>query len=139
MAEHLRVTLRWIQILDNLEPFYKERGEFRFTARVTGDGQVQEKRFPQEGHYEISDHPAWNKLNLDRVVFEGDVANELIVEFKGEELDFLSKNDQLDDYKRVFSGDPSTFIGEYVPGDEGRTTDPENMSNWRVAYVIERA
>jgi hypothetical protein len=72
MAERLRVTLRWIQILDKLEPFYKERGEFRFSARVTGDGRTQETRFPTEGHYEISDHPAWNKLNLDRVIFEGD-------------------------------------------------------------------
>lgn len=139
MAERLRVTLRWIQILDKLEPFYKERGEFRFTAKVTGDSRTQETRFPQEGHYEISDHPAWNKLNLDKVIFEGEVSSNLTVQLNGEELDFLSANDQLDEYKRVFSGDPASWIADYNPGEDTTSTDPENMSNWRVAYVIERA
>lgn len=138
MAERLRVTLRWIQILDKMEPFYKERGEFRFTARVTGDGRTQETRFPQEGHYEISDHPAWNKLNLDKVIFEGEVASSLIVELNGEELDFLSANDQLDAYKRSFDGDPASWIAEYNPGEDSTSTDPENMSNWRVAYLVQR-
>jgi hypothetical protein len=55
----------------------------------------------------------------------------------GEELDFLSSNDQLHPYRREFEGDPATFAGSYVPGDES-TADPENMKNWRVAYVIER-
>lgn len=141
MAERVRVTLRWIQILDNMEPFYKERGEFRFTARVAGDGGAgaQETRFPTEGHYEISDHPAWNKLNLDRVIFEGEVENQLTVELMGEELDTLSTNDQLDHYKRVFTGAPTSWAGSYGPGDEGRSTDPENMTNWRVNYSIESA
>jgi hypothetical protein len=141
MAERVRVTLRWIQILDKMEPFYKDRGEFRFTARVATDvgAQIQETRFPTEGHYEISDHPAWNKLNLDRVIFEGDVSERLTVELMGEELDTLSANDQLDHYKRVFEGGADAWVGVYGPGDEGRTTDPENMSNWRVNYSIERA
>lgn len=140
MAERVRVTLRWIQILDNMEPFYKEKGEFRFTARVNADGaRTQETRFPTEGHYEISDHPAWNKLNLDRVIFEGEVDDALTVELLGEELDTLSANDQLDAYKRVFNGPPDSWVGIYGPGDEGRSTDPENMSNWRVNYSIERA
>lgn len=138
MAERLKVTLKWIQILDKLEPFFKERGEFRFTSRVTGDNRTQETRFPTEGHYEISDHPAWNRLNLDRVIFEGDVAERLTVELNGEELDFLSGNDQLHPYRREFKGNPSTFAGSYVPGDES-SDDPENMKNWRVAYVIERS
>jgi hypothetical protein len=140
MAERVRVTLRWIQILDNMEPFFKERGEFRFTARVTSDDAgAQETRFPAEGHYEISDHPAWNKLNLDRVIFDAGVDSQLTVELLGEELDSLSSNDQLDHYKRVFNGPPSSWLGIYGPGDEGRSTDPENMSNWRVNYSIERA
>jgi hypothetical protein len=138
MAERLRVTLRWIQILDKMEPFYKERGEFRFYARVTGDARTQETKFPTEGHYEISDHPAWNKLNLDRVIFEGEVANNLTVELTGEELDFLTKNDQLDRYERKFAGDPASWIGDYDPGVDTTSTDPEAMSNWRVCYRIER-
>jgi hypothetical protein len=30
----IRITLRWIKILDNLEPFFKETGEFRFRSKV---------------------------------------------------------------------------------------------------------
>jgi hypothetical protein len=139
MAQRLKVTLQWIQILDKLEPFYKERGEFRFTARVKADDKTQETRFPTEGHYEISDHPAWNRLSLDRVIYEGEVASSLSVELLGEELDKLSANDKLDLYHRVFRGDPVSFLGSYVPGEDTSGTDPEDMSNWRVAYVIERA
>jgi hypothetical protein len=140
MAERVKVTLRYIQILDNLEPFYKERGEFRFTARVTADGNLVESKFPKEGYYEISDHPAWNKLNLDRVLYEGPVESALVVELLGEELDFMSANDQLDHYKREFAGPPSEWIGEYGPGEfdvDIDPDDPENMSNWRVSYLIE--
>lgn len=145
MAERIRVVLRWIQILDNMEPFYKDRGEFRFSSRVASDGagRVQETRFPSEGYYEISDHPAWNKLNLDKVIFEGEVDQKLTVELMGEELDTLSANDQLDHYRREFAGTPDSWVGAYGPGDDRPPSpspgDPENMSNWRVNYVIERA
>jgi hypothetical protein len=143
MAERIRVTLRWIQILDNLEPFYKERGEFRFSASVKGDGNAPViTRFPKEGYYEISDHPAWNKLNLDRVLYEGDVEGGLTVELSGEEIDTISANDQLDLYKRSFSGPPASWLGHYGPGEfeaDIDPSDPENMTNWRVSYDIERA
>jgi hypothetical protein len=141
MAERIKVTLRWIQILDNLEPAWKERGEFRFTARIAADGKVLETKFPKEGYYEISDHPAWNKLNLDRVLYEGPVESQLVVELMGEEIDFMSANDQLDHYKRAFEGPPSAYAGAYGPGEfeaDIDPNDPENMSNWRVSYVIER-
>jgi hypothetical protein len=61
------------------------------------------------------------------------------VELMGEELDMLSANDQLDRYERSFAGAPGTWLGVYGPGDDEPTDDPENMSNWRVNYVIERA
>ena len=35
----IRVTLRWLQILDNLEPFYKEKGEFRFRSVVSSENR----------------------------------------------------------------------------------------------------
>jgi hypothetical protein len=143
MAERIKVTLRWIQILDKLEPFYKERGEFRFFAKVTADGGAAvETRFPSEGYYEISDHPAWNKLNLERVIFEGDVETGLKVSLTGEEIDFATANDQLDAYERLFSGSPTEWVGAYGPGDfevDIHPEDPENMSNWRVSYRIDPA
>mgnify|MGYP006205707773 CR=1 FL=1 len=72
----IKVVLRWVQILDKMEPAWKEKGEFRFTARVStenGGGVVKELRFPEQGHYDISDHPAWNKVVLNRTIFEGEI------------------------------------------------------------------
>jgi hypothetical protein len=149
MAEQtgrIRVVLRWIQILDTMEPAWKEKGEFRFTSRVSTDnagGKVREMRFPEQGHYDISDHPAWNKVVMNRVLFEDEVTDHLVVELRGEELDTFSKNDHLDTYRREFTGDPASWVGWYGPGDdtavEINPADPENMSNWRVCYVIENA
>jgi hypothetical protein len=149
MAEQtgrVRVILRWIQILDTMEPAWKEKGEFRFTARVStenGGGIVRESKYPEQGHYDISDHPAWNKVVMNRVLFEDAVQDHLLVELRGEELDTFSANDHLDTYRREFRGDPTSWFGWYGPGDdtsaEINPADPENMSNWRVAYVIEPA
>lgn len=141
----IRVVLRWVQILDKMEPAWKEKGEFRFTARVSsenGGGIVKEMRFPEQGHYDISDHPAWNKVVLNRTIYEGPIEDHLVVELNGEEIDTLSKNDQLDSYRREFRGNPKNFAGWYGPGDDVppdqvNPADPENMSNWRICYVIE--
>lgn len=140
MAERIRVVLRWIQILDNLEPFYESRGEFRFLARVTADGHVQETHFPRDGYYEISDDPEWNRLRLDRSVYTGPVEQRLVVELTGEELDAISANDRLAHYRREFNGHPADWLGEYGPGEkDGVVQDPESMRDWVVSYVIERA
>ncbi len=136
----IRVTLRWVQILDDLDPFFKKKGEFVFWARVSTDnngGHTQETRLPREGHYPISDHPRWNRLrDLDKVLFEGEVTDHLTVELRGEELDQFTKNDHLERYKRTFTGPIADHIGVVQPGDESGG-DPENLSNWRVGYEIE--
>jgi hypothetical protein len=128
-----------------MEPAWKEKGEFRFLTRVSSEnrgGVSKETRFPESGHYDISDHPAWNKVVLNRTIFEGDVDDHLVVEVMGEELDTMSSNDQLDPYRREFRGVPSKWFGMYGPGDDAAAevnpTDPENMRNWRVCYIIER-
>lgn len=143
---NIRVVLRWIQILDKMEPAWKEKGEFRFTTRVSSEnrgGVQRELRFPESGHYDISDHPAWNKVVLNRTIFEGSIDDHLVVELMGEELDMLSANDQLDTYRREFRGNPSSWVGWYGPGEDDSAeinpADPENMSNWRVCYIIESA
>jgi hypothetical protein len=48
----------------------------------------------------------------------GPVEDHLVVELNGEELDTLTKNDQLDSYRREFRGRPSSWIGWYGPGDD---------------------
>lgn len=143
-ADRIRVVLRWIQILDSKEGPFDDKGEFRFGSKVTtenGGGQVQETRFPEEGHWSISDHPAWNREFVEKVLFDGAVDDHLVVELFGEELDRFSANDQLDRYQREFRGPVSDWLGLYGPGDEETqvSDDPESMSDWRVCYVIERA
>jgi hypothetical protein len=140
-AKRVRVTLRWLQILDALEGPGDDKGEFKFTFRVSsanGD-LVQETRLPEQGHISISDHPSWNKVDkINKVIFDGQVEDHLGVELMGEEVDLLSANDHLETYRREFNGDPEGWAGSYKPGDEGgKDTDPENLSNWRVGYDIE--
>jgi hypothetical protein len=125
----MRVVLQWIEIVHTKEPAWKDRGQFRFSARVTADGTSTAMTFPEDGHYEITDQPPWNRVVLHRVLHEGDVANALIIELAGEELDRATKNDPLEDYSRTFSASPRDWIGAYE----------ESMSNWRIGYAIEAA
>ena len=145
----IRVTLRWIKILDKLEPFFlepffKETGEFRFSSKISTNnagGFSQETQFPEEGHYSLSDKPGWNFVTLNKVLFEGDVEDHLVVELMGEEIDLVSANDQLDKldkYERVHQGPVDDWLGLYEPADEG-SADPEAMTNWRISYIIEKS
>ncbi len=137
----IRVTLKRIKILDKMEPFFKETGEFRFCSKISTDnagGFSRETRFPEEGHYSLSDKPGWNLVTLNKVLFEGEVEDHLVVELMGEEIDLISANDQLDKYERVHQGPVDDWIGLYEPADE-RSDDPEAMSNWRISYIIEKS
>lgn len=135
-GQHIQVVLRWIQILDKLEPFYKETGEFVFRSKVESGGKVEEYRFPEEGYYAISDKPGWNRLEkLNKVLFDGMAGDSLVVELTGEELDQLSANDPLDHYRREFTGNVEDWVGHYEPVDEG-SSDPENMKTWRICFDI---
>ena len=136
----IRVTLRWIKILDTLEPFFKETGEFRFRSRVSsesGEGFSHETRVPEEGHYSLSDKPGYHYVTLNKTLFEGDVDDHLVVELFGEEIDVMSANDELDHYKREYRGSVDDWAKLYEPADEG-SADPEAMSNWRISYLIEK-
>lgn len=135
-APRIRVTLIWVQILDDLEPPWAESGQFRFRARVETGNEVQETRIPTEGTFSIQDHPAWNRKRVNRVIYEGEAGDSLTVELSGVERDILSADDELEPYRRSFTGDPESWVGEYTFADEG-PDDPEAMSNWRVCYWVE--
>jgi len=139
MAERtprIRVTLIWVQILDDLEPPWAESGQFCFTARVETAGNVQHTRIPPEGRFSISDHPAWNRRRVNRVIYEGEAGDQLIVDLRGVEHDILSPDDELEPYSRTFTGDPESWVGEQSFAD-AEPEDPESLSNWRVCYWIE--
>lgn len=138
-GDRIRVILRWIQIKDNKEAAWDDEGEFRFSSRVTSGANVQELTFPEDSYWAISDHPRRNKVDkIDKVLYEGEAGDSLVVELFGVELDTMSANDKLEDYRREFTGPVDSWLGRYQPTDEG-TGDPENMSDWRVCYDIERA
>lgn len=134
----IRVTLKWIQIKDNLE-FRRERlGEFVFTTRVgTDDETATVTRLPKQGAWFISSEPGKNKVKMDEVLFEGEAQDRLVVELSGEEKDRFTGSDSLEPYRREFTGPASSWVGLHAPGDE--SDDPENLSNWRVGYEIAQA
>ena len=133
----IRVTLRWIQIKDNKEAIWDDEGEFRFRSKVTTAGQTSEVEFPEQGYWSISDHPRRNKVDkIDKVLYEGEAGDSLVVELFGVELDHLTANDHLQDYRREYAGDAASWAGRHQPTDEG-PNDPENMVDWRVCYDIE--
>ena len=138
-VERIRVILRWIQVKDNKEAVWDDEGEFRFRSKITTDGESHEVEFPEQGYWSISDHPRRNKVDkIDKTLYEGAVGDSLVVELFGVELDQLTANDHLEDYRREFFGSTSSWIGRHQPTDEG-TGDPENMVDWRVCYDIEQA
>lgn len=135
-APRIRITLVWVQILDDLEPAWDEFGEFYFQARVETGGNVTETRIPEEGTFSIQDHPAWNRRRINRVIYEGEAGDDLTVELRGTEHDVLSADDALETYRREFSGDPESWVGEHSFAD-AEPDDPEDLSNWRVCYWVE--
>jgi hypothetical protein len=137
----IRVTLRYIEVLDRKD--LDEYGEFvfRFKTSIPERGLERSVRLPESGHYSVSDHPAMNKLKLDKVIFEGEVwdGDTLVMEASGEELDLFTPNDQLAPYRREFTGSVQDWIGRHSPWDEGTddVTDPEQLDDWRFAFMIE--
>ena len=135
----VRVILRWLQILESLDS--DEIGEFIFQFRCftkNNGGQIQETRIPEgTGYIKISHNRSQNRLDhINKVLFDGFVQDHLKIIAQGEEVDQFSENDFLETYEREFTGAVSGFAGPHIPGDEG-SVDPENMSNWRIAYEIE--
>jgi hypothetical protein len=135
----IRVILKWLQILESLDT--DEIGEFVFNFRVftrNNGGQIQESRIPEgDGYIEITHNRSGNRLDhINKVLFDGYVEDHLKIIAEGMEVDQFSDNDYLDAYEREFTGPVSGIVGPHIPGDEG-SVDPENMSNWRLAYTVE--
>ncbi len=139
----IRVTLRYIEILDSKDVDTHGEFRFRFRAGVPERDDIRESRIPEEqnAHLAISEHPAMNRLSLGTVLFDGYVerGESLLVEAEGEEIDRLTPNDSLTPYRRVFSGPVEAALGEHGPWDEGGdgVNDPEQLGDWRFAYAVE--
>jgi hypothetical protein len=139
-GNRIRVILRWIQVTDIHEAPGDQEGEFRFRSRVATGDEANELQFPTPPSYwTFRDDPRFNKMDkIDKVLFEGEAGDSLVVELSGEELDLLSANDQLEPYRKEFTGPVSSWLGRYQPTDEG-VGDPENLKDWRICYDVELA
>lgn len=139
----IRVTLRYIEILSSKDVDTYGEFRFRFRAGVPERDEVMESRIPEDehAHLSVSEHPAMNRINIGKVLFEGDVGPDerLLVEAEGEEVDRFTPNDPITPYRRIFSGPVEDALGEHGPWDEGSDggDDPEQLDDWRFAYTIE--
>ena len=61
--------------------------------------------------------------------------NTLFIQIGGLELDTFDPDDKLCTYKRVFEGDPETWIDSYAA--HNGEMNIENMGGWKVWYRIE--
>lgn len=147
-GERIRVRLQWIQILNTMEPrFVKKQGDFRFRAKVSTGGREQVTLLPEKGTWKMTDNPAWNKREMDKVLFEGEAGDDLLIELYGEEVDRLSRNERLELYRRKLTGSVQDWLGWYGPGEDipenaaapKSEEDPEMMGHWRLCYIVERA
>ena len=140
-ATHVRVTLRYVEILDRKD--LDQYGEFVFTFKtsIPEREMVQETRVPESGHLSISDHPSMNRVSVDTVIFDDTISEgeSLVLEAEGQELDKISGNDAVTPYRRKFTGPVSGWVGEHTPWDQGTDTeaDPEQLGDWRFGFAIE--
>ena len=52
--ERIRIILRWIQVLETHEPFFKKSGEFRFVATVSAGEKQREQNEWKKNHEQVT-------------------------------------------------------------------------------------
>lgn len=134
----VKVILDRIRILRDYDPLIKGKGELVFTSVVVPDNDQtaqQVTQLPGNGFYSVSDKPGENDIQLGTTLFEGLVKNgSLAINIGGKELDLFDPDDELTRYRRVFSGNPATWFGNYQPADE--YLDREDVGDWALWYRI---
>lgn len=135
---NLQVILDWIEVTDSMD--LDGVGEFRFLCRVRSNfrGLVKDTMFPEEGIISIPEKASKNHVGpLDLLLYDGpvEVGETFTLEITGEEVDYLSPNDEVEWFEREFAGDPAAWDGSYTPWDEGED-DPERREQWRLGYRV---
>jgi photosystem II stability/assembly factor-like uncharacterized protein len=141
-VSRIRVVLEKVRILEDREPWFKGRGDFRFTTCVGFNREGARRhlaRVPQKGVLKIGDQPGRNERQLDACVFDGFVAESDTMDFTivAGEKDWLDPADPLTRYHRQFDGPPESWVGRYAPDDEAASSDRERQPDWMVWYRIE--
>lgn len=139
-GQRIKVILEKIQVTDDLESWFKGKGEFQFYSKVStpdNGGQEQNMKFPLNKYYKLSDKADRNEIVLNETFFEGYVENNLFVQIGGVGLATFDPDDKLCIYKRRFRGNPRYWIGSYNP--ESSQPSAEDIGGWMVWYRIEYA
>ena len=137
-----RIVLEKVRILDDHEPWFKGKGEFRFAVSVTFNNERCRRhiaRVPERGELKISDRPGKNEVQLNVCVFDGLVAesDRMQLAILPVEQDWLDPDDPLGRYYRRFEEPPESWVGLYGPDDEPAGGDPERQADWLLWYRIE--
>ena len=137
-GKQVQVILDRVRILNDMEPFFKGKGEFNFATEVVPDhdlGRRQVTRLPSTGVYKVSQKAGKNDLELGVTLFDGTVKNRsLSISISGVEVDLFDPDDELSRYYREFQGDPESWAGHYYPYDE--YLDREDVKEWALWYHI---
>lgn len=137
-GQPVRVVLEKIRILEDREPFFKGRGEFRFYSKVyspDNGGRLEKFTFPEKGHFKLGDKSGQNEVIINRVIFDDFVNHSLLIQIGGLELDTFDPDDRLCTYKRHFHGNPEEWIGIYAQ--HSGEVSIEQVGGWNVWYSIE--
>ncbi len=137
-GKRIKIILEKIHILDDREPFYKGKGEFRFYSKVfspDNGGLSQTNKFPNDGHFKLGDKAGENEVQINQVIFDDFVESLLSIQIGGQELDTLDPDDQLCTYKRIFKGKTEEWIGNYANHDGDMNI--ESPGGWKVWYRVE--
>lgn len=137
-GQRLRVILDKIQILDDREPFFKGKGEFRFYSKVfspDNGGILTKHTFPSSGYFSRGEAAGENEIQLEQVIFDDFVEKALFIQIGGLELDTIDPDDQLCTYKRLFTGKPLDWIGGYAA--HSGEMNIEDVGGWKVWYRVE--
>jgi hypothetical protein len=138
IGKPVKVVLDKIRILNDRDPIWKGKGEIKFTCIAVPDNdktRSQVTNLPSSGVYHVSDKAGKNDIQVGATIFDGTVKSRaLSIGITGKEIDLFDPDDDLARYHRTFSGDPSTWVGQYSPFDE--YLDKEDVGEWQLWYRI---
>lgn len=142
LVSRIRVVLEKICILDNLEPWFKGRGDFQFNAWVLFNDDAYRQHtahIPMRGVKKISAAPGRNEWAINTCVFDGFVADSDSMTFgiRAVEKNTYDPDNRLAGFHRQFAGPPQTWAGAYAPKDEAVVSGAKAIKDWMVWYRVE--
>jgi hypothetical protein len=137
-VSRIRITLERIRVLDDHDPWLKERGEIRLGACVAFNDDPHRRHvvhLPQRGTMKVG---SGGSLEVHATLFDGYVAesDNMTLTVAPVEQDWLDADDALRVYRRHFNGPPERWVGAVGPDDDA-SGGGERLSDWMLWYRVE--